>query len=150
MAVFSRADLGRLSFIIIGDRDMVVSNAAILAQDAGRSGDIAQFTLFAMVGASGLYVPFTDETAVDGSQFPVAIYLGNAILEADIVAGDVANLSIVKLNAHFDVDQLVIESAKTLDTVVVSDKRTVRQHLLTLGLVPGTVEFISNPENPEV
>jgi hypothetical protein len=86
-------------------------------------------------------VPFTDETATDGDAIPQGIYVGPDIPAADLVAGDVVDNQILVGAALFDVNQLVIENSKTLNTVINAtggadniNIKTVRDYLADKGL----------------
>jgi hypothetical protein len=92
-------------------------DAATVVQDAGRSGAMVKHTLMAQVAASGKWTSFTDETATDGTQYPRGILLAD-LTEAEIKAGDVANVPILAEGVVYDLNQLVIENSKTLATVI--------------------------------
>ena len=132
----------------------VIDGVAVLLQDAGRAAALEPFTLMAKVAASQKWVPFTDETAVDGSAIPAGIYLGASIAAADLVAGDVVDASILVGAALIDLNQLVIESAKTLDTVIEAtggadniNIQTVRDYLANRGIFVEDTVDISSFEN---
>lgn len=134
----------RYSYPLVKDQD------AILLTDAGRTVDLAPHTLMAKVAASQKWVPFTDETATDGTAIPQGIYQGDAIPFADIVAGDVLDRQIIRAGSIVDEDQLIIENSKTLETVITvgtTDLRTVRDHLTAMLLVPRETINASDFEN---
>lgn len=123
-----------------------------LLQDAGRAIPLAPFTLMSKVAASQKWVPYTDETAVNGTAIPQGIYLGASITAADIVAGDVEDLQILVGGAACTVDknQLVIENSKLLTTVITvgtTDLRTVEDHLKNVGIFVEDTIDISEFEN---
>ena len=127
---------------------------AIIAQDAGRSAVLAFGTLMAKIAATQKWVPFTDETAVDGSAVPAGIYVGPDIAAADIVAGDVSENQILVGAAFIDLNQLVIENSKTLDTVIDATGgadniviQTVRDFLANRGIFVEDTVDISAFEN---
>jgi hypothetical protein len=106
------------------------------------------------VAATGKWVPFTDETATDGSAVPQGIYMGDDIPAADIVAGDVEDVPILVHGMKFNEDKLVIENSKTLDTIVApSDAtntyidKTVRDILRERTLIPMNTQSGSRAEN---
>lgn len=112
---------------------------AVIKQDAGRDGDISQYTLMSKEAATQKWVPFSNEAAVDGTAIPQGIYMGDDIPEADIIAGDVLDNQILITGVIFDEEKLVIENLKTLDTVIDAgaiQAKTVRDHLRTLLLIP--------------
>lgn len=149
MSVQASKNNNTAPFILLamwGSRD----DKATLLQDGGRATDLAPYTLMAQIAATGKWVPFTDETAVTGAGLPTGIYVGDAIAAADIVAGDVTDLAIVKHGVKFDEDQLVIENSKTLATVLGAttvNARTVRSELVSRSLIPATTQDNSAFEN---
>lgn len=131
-----------------------IDQLAVIAQDAGRSAVLAFATLMAKVAATGKWVPFTDETATDGSAIPAGIYIGPDIAAADIVAGDVSENQILLGAAFIDLNQLVIENSKTLATVIDATGgadnifiQTVRDYLAMRGLFVEDTVDISSFEN---
>lgn len=115
-AVQQKTDLSNKPFIQSGE-SLVKSGQTIL-QDGGRSTDMEFGTLLAKNPTSGKWVPFTDETAVDGTAHPRGILM-RQIDAADIVAGDVEDVPVmVGKTVTIDVQQLVIENSKTLATIV--------------------------------
>ena len=149
MAMQAERDNTNVAFILEGRS--YVSEAATLLQDAGRATPLVYGTLMAKVAASQKWVPFTDETAVDGSAIPLGIYLGADIPAAALVAGDVVNSPILEGGAcTIDVEQLTIENSKTLATVITvgtTDLRTVRDHLMDKGIFTESTTDITSFEN---
>ena len=124
----------------------------VLFTDAGRTTVLAQFTLLAKIAATKKWVPFTNEAATDGTAIPQGIYLGDDIAAADIAAADVVDLQVLVGGdgVPVDVNQLVIENSKTLDTVITvgtTDLRTVRDHLANRGIFIEETVDISSFEN---
>lgn len=131
-----------------------INTTAIIAQDAGRAIPLAPLTLMAKIAASQKWVPFTDETAVDGSAIPAGIFLGSSIPSADIVAGDITDNQILVGAAFVDLNQLIIENSKTLDTVIDAtggadniNIQTVRDYLANRGIFVEDTVDISSFEN---
>jgi hypothetical protein len=148
MAVQLNTDLNTESFIKEGNWR---TKYGTFKQDAGRSGALVIHTLLAWDSANLKYVAFTDETATDGTQTPVAISQ-RALTEAQIKAGDVSDFPVYYFAdaGTFDEDQLTIENSKTMDTVITvpaNQKQTVRQHLEKLGMLGVTVTDIDAVEN---
>jgi len=149
MAVQNRANLDSTPFILYSYPG-VREDDAVLLQDAGRATPLLQFTLMAKVAATGKWVPFTNEAAVDGTAIPQGIYLGDDIPAADIVAGDVVDLPIVIAGVRFDANKLVIENSKLLTTVITigtTDLRSVFDHLVDQILIPENTINIARAEN---
>lgn len=124
----------------------------ILFTDAGRTTPLLFGTLLAKIAATQKWVPFISETATDGSAFPQGVYIGPDIAAADIVAGDIADLSVLVGGGgvSVDADQVVIENSKTLNTIidaVTVTARTVKDQLSFRGIfIEDTIE-ISSQEN---
>lgn len=118
--------------------------------DAGRTTVLAFGTLMAKIAATQKWVPFTDETATDGTASPQGIYIGPDIAAADLVAGDIADAHILVGQASVDADQLVIENSKTLNTIIgvtSVNARTVKDQLAFRGLFVEDTIQISAQEN---
>lgn len=115
MTVQARTDISNIPFLRQGPALSI--DDAVVAQDAGRTEDMVAKTLMAYDPTAEKWVPFTDETAADGTQFPKGI-LTRTIATADIVAGDVTGVAIFVGRMIIDGAQLVIENSKTLDTIV--------------------------------
>jgi len=92
-------------------------DAETVAQDAGRTADMVFGTVMAYDPTNEKWVPWTDETATDGTQFPAGILL-DTLATADIVAGDVSNVSILVGNQIVPAGQVVFENSLTADTIV--------------------------------
>lgn len=138
-----------LAFILSG-LALAISDAVLL-QDAGRGSVALVFgTLMAKVAASQKWVPFTDETATDGTANPQGIFIGADVTGAALVAGDVLDASILVGDAIVDLNQLVIENSKTLGTIIgvtSVNARTVRDQLAFRGIFAEDTVNISSFEN---
>lgn len=149
MSVQNTINNANLPFILLGPG--LNRGDAVIFQDAGRGAAALLFgTLMAKIAATQKWVPFTDETAVDGSANPQGIYIGADIAGADIVAGDVIDVAILVGNAVIDINQIVIENSKTLDTIIGAatvDNRTVRDQLAFRGIFAEETVAISGFEN---
>lgn len=99
------------------------------------------------VSAVNKYLPL-DLTEVNGVEIPKAIFMGDAIATADIVAGDVEDQLIMIGGSLVFVDenQIVLENSLTLDTVLTSGD-TIREALLKIGIIAEDTEDISGYEN---
>ena len=148
MAVQTSINNAILAFILGG---LALSRSdQILLTDAGRTTDLLFGTLLAKVAATQKWVPFISETATDGTASPQGIYIGPDIASADIVAGDIADLAVLVGDAVVDVNQVVIENSKTLDTIIgvtSVNARTVRDQLAFRGIFAEDTVNISGFEN---
>ena len=117
----------------------LVRESETILQDAGRATPLLQKTVMAQVAATKKWVPLTDIAAVTGEAIARGIYMGDDIPAATLVAGDVVDVPIIAAGAAatFSRDQLVLENALTLDTVVQAaavDAHRVEDDLARIGL----------------
>lgn len=120
------------------DGEGFVKDNEVVLTDAGRSGDMAPYTLMAQNPTTQKWVPFTDNTATDGTQTPKGILLIN-LTEAQIKAADVVDVPILIGGRGLVVDknQLVIENSKLLTTVInvpTNTNKTVESCLREIGI----------------
>jgi len=100
---------------------------------------------FAIVVTSvAKYVPLT-AVGVNGEASVAGIYIGDDILAATLVASDVTDAVMLKGDAYFDKNQLVLENSLTLASVLPSGK-TVEQELAALGLLAEDTIDISSQQ----
>lgn len=143
MAVQNRTDVTNLPFILSGDS--FVRSPITILQDAGRVAPLVFGTVMGRVTASGKYVP-ADAAAVDGSDVPRGIFLGDDIPAADLVAGDVVDqVLLVGSNCTVD-EQLVVLEADLLDDALTSGD-TMRDALNQIGIFPEDTIDIDSFEN---
>ena len=140
MGVQAKSDNNSVPFIRFAN-PAAVDEEGIIFKDAGRSTPLLSRTVMAKIGATQKWMPFTDEAAVDGTAIPQGIYMGPDIPAADIAAADVVDNQILVGAAFFDVNQLVIENSKTLDTLINAtggadniNIKSVRDYLADKGL----------------
>lgn len=157
MSVQTNLDIDTTPFILLElPRASRVDNAVLL-QDAGRTTPLAPYTLMAQIAASGKWVPWTSATATNGAAIPAGIFLPSdiqgEITAAQLVAGDVKDVSILTFGAQFDKAKLVIENSLTLATVVnpsdATNKymvKTCQQILLEKSLIPVTAYCYSKAQ----
>lgn len=118
---------------------------ATLAQDAGRSAVLAFGTVMAKVAATQKWVPFTSETATDGTSTPTGIFIGADVTAAALVAGDVLDAPILVGGACLvDNGQVVIENSKTLATVLTTGTTTVIQIITVKDALAQVGIFVSD------
>ena len=120
-------------------------NSTVL-QDAGRSGNMVFGTVMSKNPATNKWVPFTDETAVDGTQLPLGILL-ETLTEADIQAGDITGVNILRAGIIVDRAKLVVENSKTLATVITSADMRVDDFLSSQGIRTATTVDTTGYEN---
>jgi hypothetical protein len=137
------------SFYQFGDA-FEESNETILT-NAARSGNLVAFTLMAYNPTSKKWVPFTDETATDGTAYPAGIVL-QTYTEAAIKAGDVVDVPIVVGGRGLGIDKnrLTIENSKTLDTIInvpTNANTTVEQALRRIGIFVVNTSDANAPQN---
>ena len=99
-----------------------------------------------VITADGDFVPL-DVSGVGGAERVHGIYMGDDILAADLVAGDVVDNPILSNGANFNSDKLIFDDGvSTLDTMLPSGE-TVREELAKLTLIPQTTQTASAFEN---
>jgi hypothetical protein len=150
--VQGRTDLSNAQFVRSSLPGYTETKGVYLT-DGGRSIDLEPYTLLAKRASSGKYRAFVNEAATNGEAIPAGIYFGPTIAAADIVAGDVPNLVVITAGIKFDEGLLVIENAKTLETVIGTGTihaRTVRDYLRSYMLIPVPTLQHSGGENPAV
>lgn len=143
MSVETTTNIEQRSFLLEGTHK--TKTDATLTTDAGRTTDVAPWTLFGFNPATGKYVPWASDLAT-GAQTNLAIYQGDAIASADIVAGDVTDLAVVIGGERsFAEDLLVFDNGTdTLDTAVGTGtaQTTARKMLADLGLFAKKTETV--------
>lgn len=108
----------------------VQSTVSVMAAVSGGTGTDISGSGF-LNGAAGTA---TAGAGNDGSNLPTGIIL-NSIAAADLVAGDVSgNLVLVGGNIVVDRNQVVLENSLTLNTVVVSEFKTILRALEDRGI----------------
>lgn len=149
MKVQQRTDHDTSGFIIRSGPALNIADG-VFKQDGGRSLDLEKFTLLSKIAVGQEWRAFVDEAATDGTAIPLGVYVGATIAAADIVVGDVANISVLVFDAWFDESKLIIENSKTLETVIGAGTihaRTVRDYLRSVSLIPFGTSTSSGGEN---
>lgn len=103
-----------------------------------------KFTL--AVAANGKWVPF-DITAVDGSEVPSGIFMGDEITVAAMQAADVVDQPILEHGAKFDDAKLIFDNGTTVLTDLLADGQTVKDALAHLTLIAVPTRTTSLSEN---
>ena len=99
------------------------------------------------VTANGDWVPF-DITAVDGSEIPLGIFVGNFdITAAALVADDVEDNPIILNGIKFDKDKLIFDNGTTVLTDQLATGETINNALMALQLIPELTRSESSAEN---
>jgi hypothetical protein len=149
MSVQTRRDNITVPFLRDGSVSYVRESQTFLT-DGGRAVPLVKYTLVAQIAATKKWVPFTDETAVDGTAIAKGIYMGDDIPAADLVAGDVVDRPVLVGGlVTIDSAQLTIENSKTLNTVVggaVLEKHRVEDDLNEIGIFVETTVDIDELE----
>lgn len=136
-------------FILSGESKVI--NGTI-ARNAGRTTVLKKYTVLARVASTGFYTPFVATNLTTGASVPRAIYLGDDITAAALVAGDVIDLPILVGDAVVDGDQVVFDGG-TLSAATVVNPTTIEARRAddTLaseaGIFIESTEMISDFEN---
>lgn len=112
MAVQARRDNTTEQLILSGES--LVRNADI-AQDAGRTTDLLQYTVMAFNATNRQWVPFNDLTQTNGESVPRGIYMGSDIDADDLVDGDIEDVPILMGRSCTVNENLVVWDDDTLD-----------------------------------
>lgn len=116
-------------------KGLPASTITVLTAVAGGTGtDISGAThLNGLTGVGTV----TDATGETSESIPAGLFWNDDLASASIVAGDVTNQKLlVGGNIQIDEDKIVLENSLTLASVVVSTGKTVRQHLIDIGIFP--------------
>lgn len=108
-------DIENLPFML-GENALML-DAEVVAQIEAHDGPVAYGTIMAYEPTNENWLPWTDETATDGLQYPVGVLL-RAITEAAIQAGDVEDVPILIGNQILPADRVVFENSLTADTII--------------------------------
>ena len=92
MAVQTRVNNDTTPFIL-GGQSLI--KKGVIAQNGARTTVLKKYTVLAQVASTGKYTPYVSGTTTTGASVPSAIYLGDDIAAADLVAGDVGDLDIL-------------------------------------------------------
>lgn len=99
-----------------------------------------------VITADGEYVPMAVD-GVGGAERALGIYMGDDILAASLVAGDVVDSPILTNGARVNEGKVIFDDGvTTMDTVMPSGK-TVRQELAELTIIPQLTQTASRFEN---
>lgn len=145
MGIENQRDIS-LHPLVIGGR--CVTRREQVAQDAQRSGAMVLGTVMSYDPTNTNWVPFTDETATDGTAHPCGI-LYEALTEAAIQAGDIDGVTIIVADAILNEDLITFENSLTKDTIVnipANLNKSAEQLLGMVGLVLVDTEEASSYE----
>ncbi len=153
MAFQTRVNNTNFPFVLYGNP--LIEKAAVLEQDAGRSAVLAPFTVMAKVASTQKWVPLTSLTETTGESIPLGIFVGDTVLAATLVAGDVAAQSImVGHGITVDSALIVLENSLTItDVINPSDAtnkifvQTIKDYLANIGIYTEATVAISGFEN---
>lgn len=107
--------VNRTVHLIRGGVGLSKENETLL-QDAARAVDLVEWTVMAQIAASKKWVPWLNANlgATDGKAFPIGIYMGDPVLAASLVAGDVTGAAIlIGSSVEVDAGQLVFDGGST-------------------------------------
>ena len=92
MAVQTRLNNDTVPFIMAGQS--LVKKGTIV-QNGARATVLKKYTVLAQLVSGGKYTPFVALNTTTGASVPTAIYMGEDIAAADLVAGDIADVDIL-------------------------------------------------------
>jgi hypothetical protein len=79
-----------------------------ITQDAQRAVPLLQNTVMALNVVTLLYVPWINVGAGNGEAFPIAVYIGDNILAADLVAGNIEDCPFLVGGAAVEIDESLL------------------------------------------
>ena len=92
MAVQTRVNNDTTPFIL-GGQSLI--KKGVIAQNGARTTVLKKYTVLAQVASTGKYTPYVSASQITGASVPSAIYLGDDIAAADLVAGDIEDVDIL-------------------------------------------------------
>lgn len=92
MAVQVRQNNDTVPFIMAGQS---LIKKGTIAQNGARATVLKKYTVLGQLVSGGKYTPFVALNATTGASVPTAIYMGDDIAAADLVAGDIADVDIL-------------------------------------------------------
>ena len=136
-------------FIIFGHA--LVKNGTIV-QNGARSTVLKKYTVLSQIASTGKYTPFVATNLTTGASVPCAIYLGEDIPAASLVAGDVEDLPIlVGGGCNVDKNQLVwdgnTQSAASVINTGTIEARTAENALMQIGIAIEDTVMLDSYEN---
>lgn len=149
MAVQERQDNTTEPLILSG---LSYVKNGIISQDAARTTDLLHNTVMAYNATLEQWGPFNDLTATEGLGVPRGIYVGDDILAADLVAGDIEDCPIIVGGCcTVNADLLVFDDG-TLDLNSIVNPANIEARaagyaLIQCGIFAEVTEAISEHEN---
>jgi hypothetical protein len=92
MAVQTRSNNDTVPFIL-GGQSLIKKGTIV--QNGARATVLKKYTVMAQLVSGGKYTPFVALNATTGASVPTAIYMGEDIAAADLVAGDIEDVDIL-------------------------------------------------------
>lgn len=118
--------------------DALVRDSETILTDAGRTVDLAQYTVMSRNPTTRKLVPLTNIAATDGTEIPAGL-MAETVPFAEIAAGDVTNTCLYIKIGRINEASIVLENSLTLDSVIASRDQTIRDllHLIDIYPEPG-------------
>ena len=117
MAVQTRVNNDTTPFIL-GGQSLI--KKGVIAQNGARTTVLKKYTVLAQVASTGIYTPYVSGTTTTGASVPTAIYMGDDIAAADLVAGDIEDVDIlVGGGCLVDKNQVVFDAGTLTNASVV-------------------------------
>jgi hypothetical protein len=92
MSVQVRQNNDTTPFILAGQS---LIKKGTIVQNGARATVLKKYTVMAQLVSGGKYTPFVALNATTGASVPTAIYMGDDIAAADLVAGDIEDVDIL-------------------------------------------------------
>jgi hypothetical protein len=117
------------------------------ASDLG-TGGLVRGSVMTYDPATGIWIPFTDVTATDGTEMPRGVFMGEDIDPHVLAAGNVTNqVMCIGGPVEFGSNAIVFHNGVALTDEITNQNITVEGALASIGIFIEAVEFISQLEN---
>ncbi len=142
MAFQARQDYDITPILRFGEA--LIRDDETFLQDAGRSGDLATYTVLGRDPTTGK-LEVLDLTATDGTEIPAGLSAQSAT-EADIKAADITGFQLYVKTGRIDEASIVVEGS-TLDAEITNQNQTVRDMLIKMDIIPEPGQDMDRYEN---
>lgn len=129
-----------VSKIFLGENERIVANYATTP-----GVTLANGLILGQVAATGALVAY-DNTASDGSQFPIGVLDLGIVESTTIAAAGNKNLYIVN-KGRVNESKLSFPDGIDLDSIISGDGRTVRQYMNAMGIIFDGAEELTGFDN---
>jgi hypothetical protein len=117
------------------------------ASDLG-TGGLVRGSVCTYNPATGIWIPYTDVTATDGTEMPRGVFVGEDIDPHVLAAGNVANqVMAIGGPVEYGDNVIVFHNGVALTDEITNQNITVEGALASIGIFIESVDFVSQLEN---